>query len=145
MSYELFFIGLAITLVFIALTGYYPGGIIVPAYLVLFVDQPLRLIGTLVIAFMAWGLYRLASRYLILFGKRRFVFLILSGAIGAFVLSYILPQFFPGSVELKVIGWVIPGLMASQLEKQGPLITLSALAIVLTILFFIGKLFYLIF
>ena len=145
MSYELFFIGLAITLVFIALTGYYPGGIIVPAYLVLFVDQPLRLIGTLVIAFIAWGLYRLASRYLILFGKRRFVFLILSGAIGAFVLSYILPQFFPGSVELKVIGWVIPGLMASQLEKQGPLITLSALAIVLTILFFIGKLFYLIF
>ncbi|MBT4399350.1 MAG: poly-gamma-glutamate biosynthesis protein PgsC [Bacteroidetes bacterium] len=145
MSYELFFIGLAITLVFISLTGYYPGGIIVPAYLVLFVDQPLRLIGTLVIAFMAWGLYRLASRYLILFGKRRFVFLILSGAIGAFVLSYILPQFFPGSVELKVIGWVIPGLMASQLEKQGPLITLSALAIVLTILFFIGKLFYLIF
>ena len=145
MSYELFFIGLAITLVFISLTGYYPGGIIVPAYLVLFVDQPLRLIGTLVIAFMAWGLYRLASRYLILFGKRRFVFLILSGAIGAFVLSYILPQFFPGSVELKVIGWVIPGLMASQLEKQGPLITLSAMAIVLTILFFIGKLFYLIF
>jgi gamma-polyglutamate biosynthesis protein CapC len=145
MSYELFFIGLAITLVFIALTGYYPGGIIVPAYLVLFVDQPLRLIGTLVIAFIAWGLYRLASRYLILFGKRRFVFLILSGAIGAFVLSYILPQFFPGSVELKVIGWVIPGLMASQLEKQGPLITLSAMAIVLTILFFIGKLFYLIF
>ncbi|MBT3748365.1 MAG: poly-gamma-glutamate biosynthesis protein PgsC [Bacteroidetes bacterium] len=145
MSYELFFIGLAITLVFISLTGYYPGGIIVPAYLVLFVDQPLRLIGTLVIAFIAWGLYRLASRYLILFGKRRFVFLILSGAIGAFVLSYILPQFFPGSVELKVIGWVIPGLMASQLEKQGPLITLSALAIVLTILFFIGKLFYLIF
>ena len=145
MSYELFFIGLAITLVFISLTGYYPGGIIVPAYLVLFVDQPLRLIGTLVIAFIAWGLYRLASRYLILFGKRRFVFLILSGAIGAFVLSYILPQFFPGSVELKVIGWVIPGLMASQLEKQGPLITLSAMAIVLTILFFIGKLFYLIF
>lgn len=145
MSYELFFIGLAVTLLFIAITGYFPGGIIVPAYLVLFVDQPLRLLGTLAIAFITWGLYRLASRYLILFGKRRFVFLILSGAIGAFILSYILPHFFPETIELKVIGWVIPGLIASQLEKQGTVITLSSMAIVLTILFFIGKLFYMIF
>ena len=145
MSYELFFIGLVITLAFIAITGYYPGGIIVPAYLVLFVDQPLRLFGTLIIAILVWGLYRFASKYLILFGKRRFIFLILTGATGAFLLSYILPQFFPGTIELKVIGWVIPGLIASQLEKQGPLITFSAMAIVLTILYFLGKLFYIIF
>lgn len=145
MSYELFFIGLAVTLLFISITGYFPGGIIVPAYLVLFVDQPLRLLGTLAIAFITWGLYRLASRYLILFGKRRFVFLILTGAIGAFIISYILPLFFPETIELKVIGWVIPGLIASQLEKQGLLITLSSLAIVLTILFFLSKLFYMIF
>jgi len=145
MSYELFFIGLVITLFFIAITGYYPGGIIVPAYLVLFVDQPLRLLGTLAIAILTWGLYRLASKYLILFGKRRFIFLILTGATGAFLLSYIVPQFFPGTIELKVIGWVIPGLIASQFEKQGPVITLSAMAIVLTILYFLGKLFYIIF
>jgi poly-gamma-glutamate biosynthesis protein PgsC/CapC len=145
MSYELFFIGLAITLLFIGLTGFYPGGIIVPAYMVLFIDQPFRLLGTMIIALITWGLYRLASRYLILFGKRRFVFLILAGACGAFLLSYFLPRFFPASIELKVIGWVIPGLIASQLEKQGPAITISALAIVLTILFFVGKLFYWIF
>jgi len=145
MSYELFFIGLVVTLAFIGITGYFPGGIIVPAYMVLFVDQPLRLFGTLVIAVLSWALYRLASKYLILFGKRRFIFLILTGATGAFLLSYILPQFFPGTVELKVIGWVIPGLIASQFEKQGPAITLSAMAIVLTILYFTGKLFYLIF
>ena len=145
MSYELFFLGLIITLAFIGATGFYPGGIIVPAYLVLFIEQRLRLLGTLAVAFITWALYRLASRFLILFGKRRFVFLILTGAIGAFLLSYILPQFFPEMVELKVIGWVIPGLIASQLEKQGPVITLSSMAIVLTILFFLDKLFYWIF
>ena len=145
MSYELFFIGLVLTLLFISLTGWMPGGIIVPAYLVLFIDQPLRLLGTIAIAFAAWGLYRLVSRYLILFGKRRFVFLILAGAIGSFILSYILPRYFPETIELKVIGWVIPGLIANSLEKQGWVVTLSALSIMLTVLFFIGKLFYWIF
>ena len=145
MSYELFFIGLAITLIFIALTGYYPGGIIVPAYLVLFYDQPLRLAGTLLVALITWLLYRLASKYLILYGKRRFVFLILAGATGAFILSYLLPRFFPATMELKVIGWVIPGLIASQMEKQGLAVTISAMIIVITILFFVAKLFYWIF
>ncbi len=145
MSYELFFIGLVITLLFISLTGFMPGGIIVPAYLVLFIDQPLRLFGTLLIAFIAWALYRLASRYLILFGKRRFVFLILIGALGAFLLSFVLPRFFPETVELKVIGWVIPGLIASSLEKQGWVITLSSLSVMLCLLFFVGKFFYWIF
>jgi len=145
MSYELFFIGLVISLIFIGITGIYPGGIIVPAYLVLFIDQPLRLLGTLIISLAAWGLYRLASMYFILFGKRRFVFILLLGALLAFILSYIIPRFFPESIELKVIGWVIPGLLANQMEKQGPAVTFSALAILLVILFFAGKLFYLIF
>jgi len=145
MSYELFFIGLLLTLLFISVTGLIPGGIIVPAYLVLFIDQPLRLVGTIVIAFIAWALYKLASRYLILFGKRRFVFLILVGALGSFLLSYVLPQFFAEAIELKVIGWVIPGLIASSFEKQGWVRTLSALSIMLLILFLIGKLFFWIF
>ena len=145
MSYELFFIGLILTLLFIAYTGFYPGGIIVPAYLVLFIDQPLRLLGTLIIAILAWGIYKLVSKRLILFGKRRFVLLILIGACLAFLLSYILPRFIPESVELKVIGWVIPGLLANQIEKQGLTITISSLAIVLLVLFATGKLFYLIF
>ncbi len=145
MSYELFFIGLAITLIFISLFGVYPGGIIVPAYLVLFIDQPFRLLGTLIISIVTLGIYRLLSRRLILFGKRRFVLIILLGACLAFVLSYILPRFFPEIIELKVIGWIIPGLLANQMEKQGLAVTLSALAIVLLLLFAVGKLFYLIF
>ncbi len=144
-SYELFFIGLVITLAFIALTGFYPGGIIVPAYLVLFIDQPLRLLGTLIVAIITWGIYLLASRYLILFGKRRFVFLILLGACWAFIFSFIMPRFFPETIEFRVIGWVIPGLIAGQIEKQGLAVTFSALSIVLLVLFFVGKLFFIIF
>ena len=145
MSYELFFIGLCLTLFFIALTGFYPGGIVVPAYLVLFINQPLRLIGTIAIALAVWLLYKWLSRYVILYGKRRFVLLLLLGAIGSFVLSFILPHFFPETIELKVIGWIIPGLIANLLEKQGLGITLSALAVMLVVLFGVEKVFYVIF
>lgn len=145
MTFEIAIIGLVLSLIFIVLTGYYPGGIIVPSYLVLFTDQPLRLIGTLIASLIAFSLYRILSSYLILFGKRRFVMLILLGALASLSLSLLLPILFPSTIELKVIGWVIPGLIASAFDRQGVLITSSSLAIVLTILFFTGRLYFMIF
>ena len=145
MEYILFFISLIITLLFIAWTGYYPGGIIVPAYLVLFIDQPIRLLGTILVAIVSWLIYRLISRYFIIYGKRRFVLLLILGATFSFILSYIVPQFIDEAVELKVIGWIIPGLIANQLEKQGLKITLASISIVLFILYIFTRLFYLVF
>jgi poly-gamma-glutamate biosynthesis protein PgsC/CapC len=139
MTYELVFIGLLVALLFISVTGYYPGGIIVPGYLILFIDQPLRLTGTIIASLIALLFYKLIAEYTILFGKRRFVFMILCGGVISILLSIGLPQIFPGSIEFKVIGWVIPGLIANQYERQGIIQTLSSLAIVLTALFFIGE------
>ena len=142
MPYEIMFIGLLVSLLFISVTGFYPGGIIVPSYLILFVDQPIRLIGTLIAAVLTFLAYRLASRYLILFGKRRFVFMILCGAIISYFISYILPDIFPFAVEMKVIGWVIPGLIANNFDRQGLISTTSSMAIVVAALFFISNIFY---
>jgi poly-gamma-glutamate biosynthesis protein PgsC/CapC len=144
MTYEFVFIGLLVALLFISITGYYPGGIIVPGYLVLFIDQPLRLTGTIIASLVALLCFKIVSEYTILFGKRRFVFMILCGGVISFLLSVLLPQIFPGSIEFQVIGWVIPGLIANQYERQGILQTLSSLAIVLTALFFIGEFYLLI-
>ncbi len=142
MEYELFFTGLLISLLFIAVTGYFPGGIIVPGYLVLYADQPLRITGTLFAALIAWLIYRLAARYLILFGKRRFVFLILISAVISFSFSFIVPMIFPISMEMRMIGWVIPGLIAGNFDKQGVVATLSSIAIVLAVLLFISKIYF---
>ena len=141
MTYEIVFIGLLISLLFISITGYYPGGIIVPGYLILFIDQPLRLIGTITASLVVLLCYKIASEHAILFGKRRFVFMILCGGVISFLLSILLPQIFPGSIEFKVIGWVIPGLIANQLERQGIVQTLSSMIIVITALFFSGELY----
>jgi poly-gamma-glutamate biosynthesis protein PgsC/CapC len=130
MGFEIPFIGLLLSLAFTALTGLYPGGIIVPSYLVLFIQEPARIAGTLIAALLAMGVYRLASGWLILFGRRRFVFLILTGGMLAFVGHQILPILFPVSLEFRVIGWVLPGLIASHLERQGVVVTTAALVTV---------------
>ena len=138
MGYELPFIGLLVSLVFTGITGFYPGGIIVPSYLVLFMDQPARIAGTLIAAFMALVSYKLASHYLILFGRRRFVFIVLIGGIWALLWRELFPSIFPLSLEFRVIGWVIPGLIANHLERQGVVVTTASLVTVTVAIFFLG-------
>lgn len=145
MGIEASFIGLVVALLFIGVTGIYPGGIIVPAYLVLYLEQPERLIGTLVVALFTWFCYQLASRFLILFGRRRLVFMILIGGTWTFLATLLLPVLLPASMEFRVIGWVIPGLIANHFERQGILVTTAALVTVVTAIFFLSQLLQLLF
>lgn len=145
MGYEVSFIGLLLSLFFIDTTGYYPGGIIVPSYLVLFMDQPARILGTLIAAFLTLLCYKIISNYLILFGKRRFVFMILFGAFWTILWLQFLPIFFPASLEFRVIGWVIPGLIANHFERQGIIATTASLITVTIMLYFFGKIYYIVF
>lgn len=140
MGLELPFIGLLVSLAFIARTGIYPGGIIVPSYLVLFLWTPERIVGTLIAALLTMAAYRLSCRWMILFGRRRFVFLILTGGLLVVIWSRFVPFIFPISVEFRVIGWVIPGLIANHMERQGVLVTAAALATVTVALGFLGRL-----
>ena len=140
MGLELPFIGLLLSLAFIALTGVYPGGIIVPSYLVLFLWAPERIVGTLIAAFLTMAVYRLSCRWLILFGRRRFVFLILAGGAWAMLWSQFLPFIFPISMEFRVIGWVIPGLIANHMERQGVVVTTASLATVTVAIGLLGRL-----
>ena len=140
MEYELVFIALLASLVFIGVTGYYPGGIIVPSYLVLFMNQPLRILGTLVAALLTLLCYRLVSRYVIVFGRRMFVFMVLVGALWAFCWTEVFPALSAASLEFRVIGWVVPGLIANNFEKQGVMPTTAALVTVTVAVYILGRL-----
>lgn len=130
MTYETLFIGLLIAVLYVEIVGVYPGGIIVPAYIALYLNQPLRILATVAIALLCVFLYRVLSRFVILFGKRRFVTFVFLGAVLAQVWSFVFPQFFPDSFGLRAIGWLIPGLLANNCEKQRSLPTLASLATV---------------
>jgi poly-gamma-glutamate biosynthesis protein PgsC/CapC len=126
---ETILVGVVVALLFIETSGVWPGGIVVPGYLALNLDHPERVLATLVAAFLALGLYRLISRYLLLFGRRRFVVMLLLGTAGAAALTLFWPRLGFGPTELRVVGWVIPGLLANQLGRQKPLPTLAGLAV----------------
>jgi len=125
--FETLFIGIVLALIYVEVTDVYPGGIIVPAYFALFLDQPSAAASTVMVAFAALGVYRLLSRRLILFGKRRFVLLLLLGALLSQLVLLLAPRLLPASPDIRIIGWVIPGLLANALDKQRIIPTLASL------------------
>jgi len=97
-------------------------------------------LATILIALLGLYTYKILSRYLILFGKRRFVMLVLLGGLWAQIWFLLLPHFFADPLGLRAIGWIIPGLLANNLEKQKIVPTLASMFIVAIITYFIVSL-----
>ena len=124
------FLGLLLSTAMVELTGVYPGGIIVPGYMALFLDQPFRIAATLLTALLTYASYRILARRLLLFGRRRFVILILLGAAWAMLMQSALPPVAGTALTWQAIGWVIPGLIANTFARQNLLATLLSLSVV---------------
>lgn len=140
MIVETLLIGLVLALLWSELTDLSPGGIIVPGYFALYLDRPLRTAATLAVALLTLALYKFLARRLILFGRRRFVLTVLVGAVLSQAWLLVLPRLFAAPVELRVIGWVIPGILASSLARQKVLPTLASLAAVASLTFAVVRL-----
>lgn len=138
MHLEALFIGILVALVYAEITGLYPGGIIVPAFIALSLDQPLRPLLTLLAAGLSLLVYRAVSRYFILFGRRRFVLMLFLGAFWAQLWLFLAPSLTPAPPELRVVGLIIPGLLANNLERQKFLPTLASLVTVAVIIYFLA-------
>lgn len=139
MTFETLFIGLIVAVLYTEIMDIYPGGIIVPAYVALYLDQPIRVVVTIAAALLSLYTYKILSRFLILFGKRRFVMLVLLGGIWAQLWYFLLPHFFSDPAGLRAIGWLIPGLLANNLEKQKFIPTLSSMFVVSIVTYFLVR------
>jgi poly-gamma-glutamate biosynthesis protein PgsC/CapC len=126
-TYETLFVGLILAVLYVEIFEIYPGGIIVPGYMALQAESPLRVLATIAAALVCLYSYRLLSRYLIVFGKRRFALMVLLGALWGQLLFLVAPAFTTSPSEVLVVGWLIPGLLANTLEKQRILPTLASL------------------
>jgi poly-gamma-glutamate biosynthesis protein PgsC/CapC len=139
MEYETSFLGLLVSLLFIGITGIYPGGVIVPSYLALFIQSPERIAGTLIVSLLTLLCFKIASNFLILFGTRRFVFMVLIGGVWTLAWLRLFPSLLPASLEFRVIGWIVPGLIANNMEKQGILVTTASIATVTVAVYFLAQ------
>ncbi|MDH7513053.1 MAG: poly-gamma-glutamate biosynthesis protein PgsC [Clostridiales bacterium] len=140
MDFETIFIGIVVALLYAEVTGVYPGGIIVPAFLAVSLNQPARVLSTILIACLSLFVYKMFARYFILFGRRRFVLMLLLGGLWAQAWLLLVPSLYSGPPELRAIGWIIPGLLANNLEKQKFLPTLASLATVVVLTYFLANL-----
>ena len=137
---ETFFIGLIVSLVIVEVFGVWPGGIIVPAYLALYLDRPGRIAATLAAALLALAVYKFLARFFILFGRRRFVIMLLIGGLIIETAQLVFPRLLASPLEWRVIGWVVPGLLANSFERQKPLPALAALTAATILTYFLAKL-----
>ena len=145
MPFETVFIGLLLALFYKEVMGLYPGGIIVPAFLALTLDHPAQALMTVGVACLSLLIYRLLSRYFILFGSRRFVVILLIGGVFSQLCGLAAPQLVASPAEFRVIGFIIPGLLANNLERQKFLPTLASLVTVTVLTYFIANLIRIIF
>ncbi|MBM3469365.1 MAG: poly-gamma-glutamate biosynthesis protein PgsC [Armatimonadetes bacterium] len=121
--------GLVVSLLLSEFVGLSAGGLITPAYLALLLDQPWRLVGTLAAAVVAFGAYKGLSGHLILYGRRRFVAMVLLGVAANWVIQAAAPAAAVAlAVPVGTIGHVLPGLIANDFERQGILATVAMLA-----------------
>jgi len=106
------------------------GGIVVPGYFALTLNQPLRVVVTLVVALIVWGVIKLLSRVMLIYGRRMLLLAVLLGYLLAFVTRLLAPTHGHGlRLDLEVIGYVIPGLVAYWMGRQGVVETITTLLV----------------
>lgn len=117
-------IGLVVSLLFTEVLGIAPGGIIVPGYLALHMQEPVKILVTFLVAYLTYFIVTVLATVTIVYGRRRTVLMILV----AFLLGTLVRIGFDQSpliapFEIDVIGYIVPGLIAIWLDRQGPMVT----------------------
>ena len=121
-------LGLAISLIFSETLGLAAGGMVVPGYLALMIHEPMRIVGTVAVALLTLATLKLLSRYTLIYGRRRIVVSVLIGfTFGALSRDLLVFKLHDVPVDLRTIGFVIPGLIANWMERQGVLQTVCVM------------------
>jgi len=123
-------IGMVLSLFLTETLGVTAGGIIVPGYIAMNLENPERLVVTFGISIITFLLIKLLSRYIMVYGKRRLVLALLIG----FLLGYLTRSennlvSSLNELDFVVIGNIIPGLIANWMDRQGVLRTISTVLI----------------
>ena len=138
-------IGLLLGFFFYECVGFSPGGLVVPGYIALYWDRPLMIVTTLGISLLTYGVVHVLSHAMILYSRRRFLLMILTGFAFRWLFEQLVIQTKIVPTEMDPIGYIIPGLIANEMNQQGILPTVSSLVIlsvavrgILILLHFLG-------
>lgn len=127
-------LGLVVSLVFSEILGLAAGGLVVPGYIALYLDQPLRIAGTLLAALVTYALVNVIGRFVLLYGRRTMVFCVLAGYLFGYLTRYLMvfnaaSGLGVDAAVLQSIGYIIPGLIAYWMMRQGIVETICTMLI----------------
>lgn len=134
--YELFMmqaigLGLVVSIIFSETLGLAAGGMVVPGYMAMMFHEPSRIAGTILVSTFTFLIIKFLSNYMFIYGRRRTVLVILIG----FLVGWVSREFFifdiaeGQSLEFQAVGFIIPGLIANWMERQGVIQTLSTMIV----------------
>ena len=121
-------LGIALSLILSESLGVTAGGVIVPGYIAMHLHNQDQIIMTFFASIIVIFLIRILGKFIFIYGKRRLVLTLLLG----FIIGYISRNHFfspSDAFSYEVIGNIIPGLIASWMDRQGVIRTISAIMI----------------
>ena len=118
--------GIAVNLIFTEVFGLASGGLVVPGYLALHLDQPGRILATLAVSLATWaGVRHGLMRLMVLYGRRRFGVTVLLGFVLQAGYGALLGTAAALPADLRAVGYLVPGLIAHGALTQGVWPTLA--------------------
>ena len=115
-------LGVALSMLWELRTGFSSGGLVAPGVLALSLYAPGRVALGIAIAFGVWGILLLLSRRFCLYGRIRVGVAMLAALAIRAVVGELSPDPF-------WFGWVVPGLVAADMQRQGIYSTIASLFI----------------
>lgn len=123
-------LGMLISFFLTETVGLAAGGIVVPGYIALSLNEPSRLFATVAVAVVTYLIIKILSRFMLIYGRRALLLSVLVGYLLGFVTKVASPlNLSSGRIDLSVIGYVIPGLIAYWMNRQGVVETLATMVI----------------
>lgn len=121
-------LGMVASFVLTEIVGLAAGGIVVPGYFALALSEPVRIGATLLVALVTWAVVKVVAFAALIHGRR----MLLLGVLLAYVLGYVTkiapPLTLDGThYDISVVGYVIPGLVAYWMHRQGIIETLATM------------------
>ena len=120
-------IGLVLSLIAEIELGVSPGGLVVPSYIALVLDQPGVVINIFLVSILTYTIIRfVVCRFMLVYGKRRFVACVMIALGLKFLLSLLYPVIPFSVLSFSGIGVVASGILANCYFRQGVAVTAGA-------------------
>ena len=125
--YVAIILGLTLSLLFQEKFGINPGGMVVPVYMALSLSDPKGIIVIFLISLLTYMIVEFGlNKFLILYGRRRFLALLFVSMILNLVITAVNASMGDALGALEAIRIVIPGLIANAYYKQGIKLTVAS-------------------